>query len=205
MKVIIFISSFLIFIFSLFKLIKDDHVFLRKNIKLEEIFDIVFIVTIVPLFFMQIISTNNNFALPQGVAVGALGLFLIGKYRKFPVGRLFDFFALSFAIALPFGFTIAALFSKRPDQILYFIGSFVYLLLALFFAKIQFPRIMNRTLREGSLGIYIIMSFSFISLLLPIYYSFKGQTSFLNAENIVLSFLFIVSVGLFFRQMLNKT
>lgn len=205
MQIISFIPSFFISLFVLFKLVKDDHVFLRKNIKLEEIFDIVFIATILGIIFAQFASAKNSFSLPQGVIGGALGLLLIGKYRKLPLGRLFDFFTLSFLTSLPVGFLIAALFSKKTQLILYFFGAFVYFLLAVFSTKNLLSRTMNRTLKEGSLSIYILMFFSLFSLLMPVFGAIKWHLNFFNPENISLIILFVISLILLVKQNTTRT
>ena len=205
MQIIIFVTSFFIFLFTLYRLVRDDHIFLRKNIKLEQIFDIVFIGAAIAIIFSQVVFPKNSFILPQGVIFGTLGLFLISKYRKFPVGRVIDFFALSFLMSLPSGFLITALFSKKTEMILHLIAAFIYFLLALFFTKTLLPKIMNRTLKEGNLSIYFLLFFSSISLFLSTFSSIERHTNFLIPENIFLIAIFAVSVALLIKQNFTRT
>ncbi len=204
MKIIIFIPSFIFFLFTLYKLVKEDHVFLRKNIKNEQVFDIVFIATIVGLILAQFASTKDSLSIPQVVIGGGLILFLIGKYRKFPLGRLFDFSALSFLNSLPIAFLMLGLFFKKNEIIVHLFQAFIYLLLTLFFTRRLLPRIMSRTFKEGNLSIYIFILFSSFSLLISIFNLIKGQMFFWNSENVSLLVIITISIALLVKQSLFR-
>lgn len=200
MNFVIFIPTFLIFLYVFYRIVKDDHVFLRKNIKLEQIFDVVFIATVTGVIFAQVIHEQNSLSLPQGIIGAALCLLLISKYKKFPLGRIFDFFVLSLITALPAGFLIAALFYRKTSLILYLVEGVYCILLAIFFTKNFLPKIMNRTFKEGNLSIYILLLFSLFSLLISIFTSINTHHKFLNNENIVLLILFFSNAILLVRQ-----
>ena len=54
MQIFILIPAFCFFLYYIYKLVKDDYVFIRKNISLEQVFDITFIVTWSSLFFSRL-------------------------------------------------------------------------------------------------------------------------------------------------------
>src|SRR3989344_8182295 len=164
MQVLIFTLSIFIFLHTLYKLVKDDHVFLRKNIKVEEIFDIAFIVTAIGLILAQIAAPKNITFLTFFVFGSSLSLLLIGKYKKFPLGRLFDFFTLSFLTALPILYLLESLLFKKIELIIYLISAFIYFSLAVYFNKILLKRVMSRTIKEGNLSVYFMIFFSILSL-----------------------------------------
>src|SRR5256885_4366774 len=121
MELIILIPAFFIFLYTLYTLAKDDYILIRRNISAEDIFDISFLVGISSLIFSRffyflvhpftnqnilflIFSTKGQFSLFGGFLGGVLVLYLISKYRRIPLGRVFDFFVFSFIVCLPFGF-----------------------------------------------------------------------------------------------------
>ena len=198
MQVLIFTLSIFIFLHTLYKLVKDDHVFLRKNIKVEEIFDIAFIVTAIGLILAQIAAPKNITFLTFFVFGSSLSLLLIGKYKKFPLGRLFDFFTLSFLTALPILYLLESLLFKKIELIIYLISAFIYFSLAVYFNKILLKRVMSRTIKEGNLSVYFMIFFSILSLSTSIVRAIIEHGGFLNFENIILVFTFIVGLILLF-------
>lgn len=200
MQLLIFIISFFIFLQTLHKLVKDDHVFLRKNIKMEEFFDIAFIVTAIGLAFAQIVSSRNTSFLSFFVFGALLSLLLIGKYKKFPLGRFFDFFTLSFLISLPVVFFLQALFYKKTELIIYLVSAFIYYILAIFFKKVLLAGIMSRTLKEGRLSIFFLILFSLFSLLTGVVRVIIEHAAFLSLENILLLTLLTVALILLLIQ-----
>ncbi|HEX8932403.1 MAG TPA: hypothetical protein VF810_04565, partial [Patescibacteria group bacterium] len=51
MQILLTIPAFFVFLFCLYKLIKDDYVFIRRNISLEQVFDIAIIIFLFSLAF----------------------------------------------------------------------------------------------------------------------------------------------------------
>jgi hypothetical protein len=195
----IFIPSLLIFLFTLYKLAKDDHVFLRKNVRLEQFFDMGFIVLFTSWIISIIFSPSNTVSLTYVVTGGALALFLLGKYRKLPVGRLFDFFTVSLLAAAPAWFLLLGLITKDMVRIINFSYAFFYIILFLYFLKGILPRVMNRTIKEGSLTVFFLIIFSIASLFVPVLNFIRERTNILTAENILLVVLFILSLALILR------
>src|SRR5260221_12872221 len=106
MQILIFIPALLVFLYSLYRFVRDDYIFIRKGISLEQSFDIAFIILWIGLFasrFLYLLfhfySGENilydffslkggEFSLTGGVIGGTIAIYLIGKYRKVPLGRL---------------------------------------------------------------------------------------------------------------------
>src|SRR5216683_2730865 len=54
MQILIFIPALLVFLYTLYRLVKDDYVFIRKGISLEQSFDVAFITLWVSLFMSRL-------------------------------------------------------------------------------------------------------------------------------------------------------
>lgn len=200
MQFLIFLLPFLIFLFTLYKLSKDDHVLLRRNVRLESLFDIALLMVIASWILTQALSTNDTYSLTYSVLGGSAVLYLMGKYKKLPLGRVFDFFSLSFLTALPLWFLLVGLFPKRGEILTYAAVAGIYFLMDMIFLKGLKPRILNRSLPDGVISFYFLMIFSSLSLALLIFNAIRGKSSLVNSENIILLLLFIVVAILFFLR-----
>jgi len=218
MQVLIFIPALLLFLYELYRLVKDDYIFIRKGISLEQSFDIAFITLWVSLFtsrllylFFHFYPGENifydffsfkilGFSLTGAVIGGTIAVYLIGKYRRVPLGRLCDFLSLSFLYTLPLVFLANAIFVSRDALLSIFLSAIIYFVLLLFFVQFLYPKILNRTLKEGTLAILFLLLFSFITLATSLLVSLNHIQSFINPENITLALLFIVSIGLTIKQ-----
>lgn len=112
----IVLFGFLIFLLSLYLLAREDFVFMRRNITVEQLFDIAFLTALVALFFARIVYVALHFTtaylnplifflIPYfpglGISGAVIGSFFfllwISKNRKIPGGHLLDVFSVSFA------------------------------------------------------------------------------------------------------------
>lgn len=219
--VLVLIPAFFIFLYALYKFVKDDYVFIRRNISLEQTFDIAFSTMWISLLFARIfyflthsLPNKNLFILffsPSfggfsllGVVIGGMiGLYLVGKYKKILIGRLLDFFTLSFMIALPAGFLGNALLSQKEILVMHLINSLIYFILTAFFLKFLYPKFMNRTMKEGNMSIFFLLSFSFIALLTSIINPTKGFVIAINIQLISHILLLFFSIFLLIKQEKN--
>lgn len=222
MQFLVLLPAFFVVLYALYKLTKDDYVFIRRNISHEQMFDIAFIVMWVSLIFARIVYfiyhpiTDKNifltffspgeggFSLIGAVLGGILGLYIIGKYRRVPLGRLFDFFTLAFLIALPVGFLGSAILFRSLE--LYFIlgNAAVYLLLTISFMKFLYPKLLNRTMKEGSISIFFLLFFSLISFVVSLIDVSNGFHFQLTIQSILPIGLFVLSLILFFNHENNR-
>lgn len=193
MHILVLIPAFFVFLYCLYKIIKDDYVFIRRNISLELVFDIAIIITLVSMVFLKL-------SLFSAILVGILFLFIIAKYKKIPHGRIFDFFTLAFAISLPIGYLSSVFIAKDFLLFIYLTNAFLYIIFAFFAGKFIYPRVMSRELKEGSLYIIFLIFFCFVSFLDVIIEYQKQKFPLINWENILLIIFFLLSLFLFFKQ-----
>lgn len=222
MELIVLIPALLVFLFFLYKLTGDDHVFIRKNISIEHMFDIAFNTLWVSLlvsriffflfdkrisgnFFIAFFTTWGGLSLSGAIASAITFLYFVGKYKKLPVGRLYDFLILSMLFALPIGYlSIALLRWQQKMMIPYLICSFVYIIAAVLFKKFLYPRLLNRTLKEGSITIYFFFLFSVVSLSTSLVNWGKPFVTFITASNILYVGILILATVLLIKQEKNK-
>jgi prolipoprotein diacylglyceryltransferase len=217
MYFLLFIPALLVFLYALYRLVKDDYIFIRKGISLEQSFDIAFITLWIGLFVSRVLYLllhfkkgenvladffsfkNGGLSLTGAVVGGVLAIYLISKYKRLPLGRLSDFLSLSFLYALPFLFLANAIFVTKNDLLFVFLNAIVYFVLLLFFVQFIYPKIMNRSFKEGMLAILFLLLFSLIALTTSLLTTLKNIQGFLNLENIILLLLFLTSIFLFVK------
>ena len=188
----------------------------------EQTFDIMFASAWVSLFSARLvyflyhpITSGNEFliflsprteglSLTGGIIGGIVALYIIGKYKKVPLGRLADFVSLAFIIALPVGFLSYAFFFKPHEMLIHLLSAIIYLCFMVYVVKFFYPKIMSRTLREGSLTIYLLEFFSVTSVALSFIPVGKKAINFISAENITLAILLLFSLFLLFRMERGK-
>ncbi len=218
MQIVVLIPAFILFLYYIYKLVKDDYVFIRKNISLEQVFDITFIVTWISLFFARLFyfifnpqitqsiffnffSTNVSGLSLFGGLVGSAGaLFLIGKYKKIPLGRLFDFFTLALVVSLPLGFLGAASLARDFTLVAYLGNAVVYFIFALFCVKYVHPKLTSRELKEGNLQVVFLVFIAVVLLINGVLLREEGKIVLISIENIVLLVFLLFSLFLFIRQ-----
>jgi prolipoprotein diacylglyceryltransferase len=223
MQLLILIPALLIFLYSLYKLSGDDHVLIRKNISLEQMFDIAFNTLWISLLlsrlyyflfdqkitgnlFIAFFSTAGGLSLPGAVVGGIAALYFLGRYKRMPLGRLFDFVTLSLLFAFPAGFIgIALLHLKQPAVITaYGVSALLYLIIAILFRKFLYPRLLNRTVKEGNMSIYFLFLFPLISFLVSLIHFGKSTLNFVTINNFVFLALFFLAFVLFIKQEKGK-
>lgn len=218
MQILIALPAFFLFLYFIYKLVKDDYVFIRKNISLEQMFDLTFIVIWISLFFSRVFffifhpqAAGNIFFTffsfqVQGLSLlgfvlGGIGaVYLIGKYKKFPLGRLFDFFTLAFVMALPLVFLSYAVFKNNYQLILSLGNALVYFIFAVFCWKYVYPKINSRELKEGNLPVIFSLFFSIVSLVNTTLLQQQGKITLISLESILLFLLVLLSLTIFIKQ-----
>jgi prolipoprotein diacylglyceryltransferase len=222
MQIIILIICLLVFFFVLYRLGRDDYVLIRKNVSMEQLFDVGFLALIVGVLFARSLfvflypsdqeniflkffaPTVANLSLTGVVVGGWIWTYLVGKYKKYPLGRIFDFLCLAFLIVLPLGFLGNLIFLKKTEMLINGILGLVYLILAFIFAKLLYPRLMSAKLREGSLSTLFLLSFSLLSLGTSVVMKEQGTFLFFGPEDFFLIGVCVLSVILLLRQERKK-
>lgn len=200
MNKFIYIPSFIIFLFTLHKLVKDDHVFLRRNVKTEIIFDVAFLTIFIEIILDQFKYFQNSIYLTDVILGAAVSIFIFGKVKKIPLGRIYDFFTLSFIATLPFLFFINIFFSSTSIQMYFLIGFAFYLILAFIFLKKLFKKLTNRSIKEGYITIYFFIIYSVFSLGSAIFITLSTHKDFVNFENIYILLQFLIILIIFVKQ-----
>jgi prolipoprotein diacylglyceryltransferase len=216
---IIIVLCFFLFLFTLFTLSREDFVFMRKNISTEEVFDVAFLTCFAALFVSRALYVVFNFdsaflnplvffLIPYfpglsllGAVIGAvLAMAVLTKQRKYPRGRFLDFFSFSFLATLPIGYT-GFVFTQDSSLIVFAIlPIFYYLFLLLFFLKILLPRFLEGQMRDGMLGLLMLMNYSLFSFILLFVRGIQEKMLSPTPEIIILLLVFFISFFLYIRQ-----
>ena len=219
MHIIVLIPAFLIFLYCLYILGRDDITFIRKNVSLEQLFNIAFITFLVGMLAARILYVALNpsrdylnplvfFIFPYfpglswlgGVLGGSLFLLYHAKRRKLPVGRIFDYFAISFLCAAPYGIVGSFFLDNTPRTIDVWLLPIIYMLLFIFFMKIIHPKLMQGNVRHGSAGILVLVIFSLLFFLTSMVQDVQKIYYFVGVEEIVAALIFFFSFILLIKQ-----
>lgn len=204
-----------IFFFGLHVLAKDDLLLVRKNITIESLFNLAFIILFVGLFSARLVFVISNpdpvflnplvfflfpyfpgLSLVGGIIGSMIFLFFYSQGRKLPLGKLYDFFSMSFAASLPFGYLGTQLLIGIED---YFLGVFLpilYLLILIFFVRFLLPLNVRGEIKDGTLGFLFILVFSFSSIMINIVRAENINFMWLNIENILFLILFFFALAM---------
>lgn len=211
--IIVLIISFVIYLFALHVLAKEDLVFVRKNITLETLFNLSFYSAGLGLLFSRLVYVALNpspdyfnplvlllfpyfpgLSLSGGIIGGIIFIFLYNRRKRVPVGRILDFFSLSFLTALPFGLLGTQLLLGMQDPFQGILLPVIFLASVFFSVKVLLPLNVRGEIKDGTLA-GLIMTILSITLLIssvthvPFQLSFKSQL-----DNSLLLVLLIASL-----------
>lgn len=216
---ILFIVLFFLSLFCLYLLAHDDLVLLRKNISVEQIFDIAFVMLIVGVLFSRFLYVILHFdpkflnpfvfllfpyypglSLLGGILGGSGYIAVFSKMRKMPMGRLFDFFSFAAFCATSFGLLGYHIFVKRPLTVYGIVISLIYLILFAVYVFLIMPKERRGELKDGSIGFLFLAVFAMFSFLLNIFASGSKVAFVFGIEEIILTLMFFISLILFLQQ-----
>lgn len=216
--VFILLTCLLIFLYCVYILANDDFIFLRRDVTMEKIFNIIFLGSLVSLFVSRLFygfSSNNIFVNPLVflfipyfpglsllggvVGIGVYFLFLMKRQEDlFPLGRMSDFFSIAFLISLPIGFIGYFMFSEGNAMFMKLgVQAFLYFVLFIIFLKFFLPRLLSGKFKEGTITCLFSICFSVINLTINAFQKISILQYFKNFENIILILIFFLSVGVF--------
>lgn len=217
--ILILLLSFFIFLFILYLLAKEELVFVRKNITLEALFNFAFLTGFVGLFSARLLYVILNpssdylnplvfflfpyfpgLSLVGGIYGSMLFIFYYGKLKKWPSGRIFDYFALALLASLPLGLFGAQALVDLSDLFILLVIPFIYLLTLILFSKVLLPLNTRGEIKDGSLGYLFLMIYSFVSLLTHIVRSDNNLQFFLQVDTILYLLLFLGALIMIFIQ-----
>jgi prolipoprotein diacylglyceryltransferase len=225
--IFVILVCFFIFLYCVYVLSNDDFIFLRRDVSMEELFNMVFLGSFISLFVSRLFygfSHGEVFVNPlvfvlfpyfpglsllgAVVGVGAYLIFLkTRKENQFPLTRISDFFSIAFLISLPIGFLGFLMFSQHAMLIKLGIQAAVYFILFIIFLRFFLPRLLNGKFKEGTVSCLFLICFSVVSLVSNIFLKIDVLGYFKNFENIILIFMFLSSSIFLIRQenLLSKT
>lgn len=216
--IIVLAIGLFVSLFSLFMLSRDDLTLLRKDITLDKIFNLFFLVFFVGLLFARILFVliNNlqmflnplafflfpyfpGLSLAGGVLFGLMFLIFYCRESRFPVGRITDFFSLSFLTSLPFGylgyFTLTG-WKDNASGVL----AVLYTILTVIFLRYFYHLLLKGKFKDGSISLIFLFIFSLVSLASGIVTRFANLFFLRQIENYLFLLLLIASIVIFVRQ-----
>ena len=216
----VLIFCFFVFLFIVYILSHDDYVFLRKNISMEQVFNLSFLTGFFAIFFSRLLYVLSNPSIDYlnplvfflftyfpglslaGAILGSLVFMLISN-KKIPKSRLFDFFSIAFLGSSTLGFLIFKIINLLSDKLknyYEFVIPFIYFVFFVVFIKILFPMQRKGELKDGTLGYLALSSFSVVTFLTNLW-SQKNRIFFIfGVEDIFLAIIFIFSMILLSKQ-----
>lgn len=210
-----------VFLYCVYILANDDFIFLRRDVTMEKLFNMVFLGGIIALFVsrlfygfshVQLIFKNpfTFLLIPYIPGLSLLGgvvgveIYLLSLMRhqdnSLPLGRISDFFSIAFLISLPIGFVGNLLFSLGNVEIIKIGAQAVaYLILFIIFLKLFLPQLLNGKFKEGRITFIFLTCFSAISLVSNALLKIKILDYFTNFENIIFILIFFLSLLIFIK------
>jgi hypothetical protein len=205
---LILFFCFFLFLFYVHFSAKEDFVFIRKNVSLEQLFNVAFLTGIAALFTSRLfyvlyhpsVSYLNPlvfFSLPyfpgltvSGALIGAyLFLLIYGRQQKLPTLRMGDIFSVGFLLIVPFGFLPIGIIHPQ-DLLLFSIASTIDIILCFFFIKFLIPKMMGGQFKDGTIFNLFMMNFPLLFLLSHIITRAALHQFYFLPEDIVLFCIF---------------
>lgn len=214
---LLFLICIFVFLFTLYVLGREDFIILRKNVSMEQLFNLSFLTLIAGLFAARIFYTLLNFdtnffqpltfflffyfpglSLTGGLLGGAFFTLGYSYLKKLPSKRIFDIFSLSFLATLPIGFIITFIFqilSHKSFSLFNLLIPLVYIVFFVILVRI----FTGGKLKDGSTGFFSLASFSLISLASSILGKVRVGFS-LRIEDIILITILLISLAFYIYQ-----
>lgn len=212
----------LVFLFTLYALARDDFLLLKKNISVEQMFNVAFITLFVGLFAARLLYVAFHFDLSYlnplvfflfpyfpGLSLpgGIIGVLLFSYFylsaKKVPLGRTADFFGLAFLASLWTGLVVKTIvFSLLQKHLLLVetIESILFGIVLFLFLFVIMPYQRRGELQDGSMVLMLLSLFAVISFVLPFILTKVVFLSFLVGDGGMLILLFLSAIGLFLKQ-----
>ncbi|MEK9178674.1 MAG: prolipoprotein diacylglyceryl transferase family protein [Patescibacteria group bacterium] len=175
MEIVLIIISIFIFLFVLHYYVRDDFVIFRKNVSLEDVFNMAFIsfifvflssrffyvlenpnpIYLNPLVFLAVFY-HKGLSLTGGIIGGGLFLVWYVRKNKFPGKRLLDFFSVAAVWAIGiYSVVYLVVFRKFTPQFL--IEGVLFAILLAIFSLLLVPKYLGAKIKDGLLtGIFCV-------------------------------------------------
>lgn len=210
--------SLLVFLYCIFVFAKDDFILLRKNITLEQLFNISFVIYILGFLFARFVYVlehiNSRYldplvlflfpyfpglSLSGGIAISVAYLFFFMNRKRLPFFRVFDIFTISFVFAFASGlplFTVVNFLVGKINPLVGGVGSIIFFLFAAFLSFL----FMKNKVKDGGVGYLGISLFALLFILLRI--ALRGSKLYFQfvPEDLVLAFIWFFFFAMFIYQ-----
>lgn len=215
-SIFVLLICFFIFLYCVYVLANDDFIFLRRDVTMEKLFNMVFLGSFVSLFvarffygFSHSESIFSSFLvflfIPYfpglsllGGVIGAGGylLFLVTrKENSLPIGRISDFFSIAFLISVSIGFVGYLLFLEENASVFKMgVQAVLYFVLFLVFLKFFLSELLSGKFKEGTIAFIFLICFSVVNLASNAFPKVSISGYFSNFENIVSIFILFLSL-----------
>ncbi len=206
------------FLFTLYEVSKDDTLFIRKNVTLDNLFTLAFFTVGIGLLFARIFYVIVDFSLtylnplvfflimyypglsfPGGLTAAAVFLLFYARRKKMPLGHTFDFFGISLLSAMPFGY-VATMFLNPFNPFQHVFLPIVVAVLYGIGVGVLLPRSHRNELRAGTLGTSSILVISFVIFLTSVFHSINKGVFSLSIADIISLSTFLISLLFFIKQ-----
>lgn len=194
--------GFLVFLFTLHILTREDYALMRKNISMEQLFNVAISVSVSSLFISRLVYVLLHpsklylnplafllfpyfpgMSLIGGILGGVLTLWYMCRIKKYPFLKFLDFFALAFVPALPL-LTLGTLFLHPSTYTLPIIGSVgIYAIISIVFLAYVYRKVISQEFQEGTTSSLFLLSISSLSLIQHALSQRKGVLFFLTIED----------------------
>lgn len=219
--IVVLLICLFVFLYCVYLLSQDDFIFLRKDVTMEKLFNIVFLGSLSSLFFARLFyglfeakSVLSNpfvfllFPYFPGLSIigSVLGIVvffgILKRWKKdLPLGRMSDFFSIAFLVTLPIGIVGYFMFSEAGFTIQRALGlSIAYIVLFILFLRFLLPQLLKDKIKEGTIALLFLISFSLVNLISNAFPKINIQDFFKNFENLILLAAFIGSLVLLIKQ-----
>jgi len=215
--ILVLLACFVVFLFSVYRLTREDFVLLRKDVPTEQIFNVAFLTAFFALlfarFFYVLIFPEKIFmsflgfilfpyfpglSLIGGILGGIVFLYLFCVSKKLPLGRIFDFYTIGLLAAMPFGYLGYMLLAGYSFAALASLIIFIVFLIMVI--KFILPQTLIGEFKEGSLFLAFLLVYSLTTFLISIF--FNGSPLVFDKEHIAVALFFVFSLALFLYQKL---
>ena len=213
--IVVLLICLFIFLYCVYVLSNDDFIFLRRDVSMERIFNIIFIGSLISFFAARIFygfSQTSIFLNPLlfilfpyfpglsllgGVIGGGMYLLFLKtrKENSLPMARISDFFSIAFLISLPIGYIGFLMFSENTMMIKSGLQAAAYLIAFIIFLKFSLPKLLNGMFKEGTIAFQFLVLFSIISLISNAFPKIILLNYLKNFENIILILILLLSIG----------
>lgn len=215
MILILLLLCFFFFLFALYAFMHDDFMMLRKNISMEQIFNIAFLTGGVALFAARLFYVLFNFStdflnplvfflfwyfpgfsLPAGIGAAVIFLTYYCMKKKIPLARLLDFFSLAVLAILPFGITGSFLLQGDYARAVFLVPA-LFLGVFSLFSTVLLAKQRRGEMKDGTLTLLFLLVFAGLMVVQEV---LEERQLFRITDTILSLTIIVIALILFIRN-----